>query len=295
LPIDENYENKDAQHTYIYNGYVLHLSHLKALQEMTDLFQSRKDDIFVISFPKAGTSWIQEIVYLIGTNLDYKKASSQFLETRFPYLEHTYPGWKSLEKSTSVRFIKTHMPYSLLPKSIKEKNCKIIYVARNPKDVMLSYYFFARMMTFASYRGTLIEFFNKFIKNEVFYAPYWDHVYEFWNRRNNENILFIKFEDLRKDLKSEIKRIAAFLDKGLTDDQVDSLAHHVSFTQMASNPSVNYSHWDDLGLRHKDESTFFRKGIVGDWKNYLTKEMSDTMDQWIKLNLIDPDLSFDYD
>ena len=30
---------------------------------------------------------------------------------------------------------------------------------------------------------------------------------------------------------------------------------------MARNPSVNYSHWDDLGLRNKDESHFMRQGI----------------------------------
>lgn len=60
LPIDENYENKEAQHMYLYNGYVLHLTHVKALREMT-AFQAMDDDIYVASFPKAGkSSWFMQ-------------------------------------------------------------------------------------------------------------------------------------------------------------------------------------------------------------------------------------------
>lgn len=294
LPIDENYESKDAQHMYLYKDYVLHISHLKVLQEMSD-FQSRSDDIYIVAFPKAGTTWVQEIVYLIGTNLNYERAISQLLETRFPYLEHVYPGWKSIDKLPSMRFIKSHLPYSLLPQDIKDKNCKIIYVARNPKDVLVSYYFFLRMLTVVSYRGTLAEYFKKFLKNEVFYGPFWNHVLEFWNQRDSENILFVKYEDLHKDLIGEIKRIAAFLDKSITDAQISALVHHVSFEEMAGNVTVNHTHFDDLGLRHKDESTFYRKGIVGDWKNYFTTEMNETMDAWIRCNTGESDLNFNYE
>lgn len=64
-----------------------------------------------------------------------------------------------------------------------------------------------------------------------------------------------------QDVISEIKRIASFLDKSFTDDQLKVLAHHVSFQEMANNPSVNYGHWDDLGMRHKNECKFYRSGM----------------------------------
>jgi len=48
--------------------------------------------------------------------------------------------------------------------------------------------------------------------------------------------------------------------------QVDLIVEHTHFDRMAKNPSVNYSHWDDLGLRNKNESPFMRQGL-----NYLTK------------------------
>lgn len=298
LPIDLNYLCETAQHMYVHNssGFVLNLIHLKTLRDMAaGNFAARPDDVYVVSFPKAGTTWVQEIVYLIGTNLNYEKAASQVMETRFPYLEYTYPGWQSLAKMTSQRLVKSHLPYSLLPKDIKDKNCKIIYVARNPKDTIVSYYFYLRMLSFTSYRGTLKEFVDNFLKSEVYYAPYWKHVLEFWERPNEDNILFVKYEDLQKDLPKEIVRIATFLGKCLSVDEVSRLAEHVGFDEMASNASVNYAHWDDLGLRHKEEARFFRKGKIGDWKNFLTDETNAKIDSWIEQNKGESDLTFEYE
>ena len=53
---------------------------------------------------------------------------------------------------------------------------------------------------------------------------------------------------------------------------------------MEKNPSVNYSHWDELGIRKQQEAPFMRKGQVGDWKNYFSSEMNDDFDVWINAN-----------
>ena len=49
--------------------------------------ETRPSDIFVVSFPKAGTTWTQEITYLIKTELDFEKSRKQKLDVRFPFLE----------------------------------------------------------------------------------------------------------------------------------------------------------------------------------------------------------------
>ena len=56
---------------------------------------------------------------------------------------------------------------------------------------------------------------------------------------------------------------------------------HTDFSQMVDNPSVNYSHWDEFGIRNKDETHFLRKGKVGDWENYFDDEMNRKFDIWI--------------
>lgn len=49
-------------------------------------FQVREEDVWVVSFIKAGTTWTQEMAWMIGNDLDYEKAKT-ILPVRFPYFE----------------------------------------------------------------------------------------------------------------------------------------------------------------------------------------------------------------
>lgn len=50
-------------------------------------FQVRDDDTFVVSFPKCGTTWIQEATWLLSNNLDFNTANQQSLGARSAFLE----------------------------------------------------------------------------------------------------------------------------------------------------------------------------------------------------------------
>lgn len=63
-----------------------------------------------------------------------------------------------------------------------------------------------------------------------------------------------------QDIHGNIRKIAEFLEKELTNEEIDAIADHCSFKNMANNPCVNYQHWDDLGIRNKNEAKFMRKG-----------------------------------
>ena len=65
------------------NRFTRVLSGLQIYRQM----ETRPSDVFVVSFPKAGTTWTQEVTYLIKTELDFEKSRSQKLDTRFPFLE----------------------------------------------------------------------------------------------------------------------------------------------------------------------------------------------------------------
>lgn len=71
------------------------------------------------------------------------------------------PPYETLAKQTTRRFIKTHLSMQLLPRKIKEAGAKVVYVARNPKDVAVSLYHFQKD-DFFGYRGdfeTHLDFF----------------------------------------------------------------------------------------------------------------------------------------
>jgi len=163
--------------------------------------------------------------------------------------------------------------------------------------VAVSYYYFLRMASFVSYRGTFEKFVKKFIQGEVPYGPYFKHTLDYWNffkENPNGNLLLLTYEDLHKDPVSSIKLIAKFLDCPLTDDQVDLIVEHTHFDRMAKNPSVNYSHWDDLGLRNKNESPFMRQGQVGDWTRHFNIDTNASFDDFILRNLRGNDLQFQF-
>lgn len=56
-----------------------------------------------------------------------------------------------------------------------------------------------------------------------------------------------------------IRRVADFLGKKLTQDQIERLCDHLSIENFKKNPSVNSEELRPLGVVAKDE-TFIRKG-----------------------------------
>lgn len=68
-----------------YNGCFLTVKYQKHAKEIDNL-EVNDSDIWVTSFPKCGTTWLQELVYLIGTDCNFEKAKT-YISERFPFLE----------------------------------------------------------------------------------------------------------------------------------------------------------------------------------------------------------------
>lgn len=252
-----------------------------------EAFEARRDDIWVITYPKAGTTWTQEIVWLICNNADTEKARRINLEDRFPCLELPVPGVSAISNMQSPRFIKTHLPHGICPPDIWTKKCKVVYVTRNPKDVSVSVFHFCRLINAINFKGTFSDFFPLFAEKWIIYGGFWYHVLGFWKRRHEPNIFYITYEEMIKDSHECIRRIADFLGRSLTPEQVDAIAHHCSFHQMKNNPNANMSWMHETGMWNRNKGTLMRKGTVGDWMNHYTKEQSEKIDQLNK-ELLEP-------
>uniref|UniRef100_A0A8B9LS71 Sulfotransferase n=1 Tax=Astyanax mexicanus TaxID=7994 RepID=A0A8B9LS71_ASTMX len=218
-----------------------------------DEFQAHKDDLLIATYPKAGTTWTQEIVDLILNKGNEEKCRRAPTHVRMPFLEMTTldpaeSGMAKLEKMAPPRVIKTHLPIQLVPHSFWEAGCKIIYVARNPKDNVVSYFHFDRMNLSQPEPGPWPEYLQMFMKGELGWGSWYDH-----------------------DPAREVLRIAEFLGKPLSKSVVDGIVHLTTFESMRDNPMANYSTVPDTVFDRK-VSEFLRKGMVGDWQNLFSPE-----------------------
>lgn len=134
------------------------------------------------------------------------------------------------ERMTSPRFIKSHLPQSFLPTELWTVKPKIVYVARKPKDVVVSYFYHTTMLH--SYTGSLEDFFDTFISDLALYSPYHEHILQFHKLRNEKNVLFLWYEDMKRDIEAKVRRTITFYGKSYSDEDVRKLCDHLSFKSM---------------------------------------------------------------
>uniref|UniRef100_G3T5G3 Sulfotransferase n=2 Tax=Loxodonta africana TaxID=9785 RepID=G3T5G3_LOXAF len=246
-----------------------------------EAFQARPDDLLIATYPKSGTTWVSEIVDLIYKEGNVEKCKEDVIFNRIPFLEckneEHFDGIKQLENMASPRIVKTHLPPEYLPVSFWEKNCKMIYLCRNVKDVAVSYYYFHLMVPAHPNPGTFPEFVEKFMNGEVPYGSWYKHVKSWWEKSKSPNILFLFYEDMHEDIRKEVIKVIHFLGREPSEELVETIVNHTSFQEMKNNPTTNYTAIPDEFMNQK-VSPFMRKGIVGDWKNHFTVALNERFD-----------------
>lgn len=237
-------------------------------------FPLRTDDIWIVTYPKAGTTWTQQIVKLArnGGQDDGKKVS-----TSVPWLEalENYPE-VDVDNLPNPRAFKSHSSYENMPCGLpSESPGRYIYIARNPKDLAVSAFYQFRSFAYGDPNISWDDYFESFISGERMYGDCFDHVLSWWAHRDDENVLFLKFEDMKRDLLTEVKKIIEFVGFNLDEEIVKEIASKTSFESMKDDPLANYS-WSKVYRRSR--TPFIRKGEVGDWKNYFTEGQSKKVD-----------------
>ncbi|XXG47860.1 hypothetical protein AAC387_Pa02g2429 [Persea americana] len=286
-----------------YQGFWLPLKYFSETMACREHFESSKDDVILITTPKSGTTWLKALTFTVLNRTRHDLNNHPLLTTSphelVPWLDlDLYVDGKipDLTNLPSPRLFCLHLPYELLPTSIIESNCRIIYLCRNPKDTFVSLWLFLNKFLSEDEAPVPVEeAFELFNRGISLYGPFWQHLLGYWKAslERPERVFFIKYEELKEAPAFHLRRLADFLGCPFSEEEereemVEKIERFCSFDSLKS-LEVNKSGSTRLGGQNKN---FFRRGVVGDWENHLTKEMIETLDKLTQQKLEASGLTF---
>ncbi|KAF3816271.1 hypothetical protein GH733_014444 [Mirounga leonina] len=233
-----------------FKGILFSTMSSEELLNSLDLFNAREDDVFLVSYPKSGTHWIAEVI----GNIPNARISL------------TSP----IEMGDISKFDELKM----------NRKRRIIYIVRNPKDTAVSLFHYYRDNPNLPGIETWSAFFELFLRGDVVYGSWFDHVLSWEEHKNDKNILIIFYEEMKKDLSKSIKKIVTFLGINVSDSEINKIARKTSFSEMKNNAAKeNCDPNHTICALTSNRNLVFRKGAVGDWINYFTSKQRRVFDE----------------
>ncbi|KTF92254.1 hypothetical protein cypCar_00035514 [Cyprinus carpio] len=233
-----------------YHGLLLpKIAHTEESLNYLQNFQVKDDDVIAVTYPKSGTTWVQEILPPLLNGGDLTSVETIPNWDRVPWLEETRAS-VVLDKLHSPRALVSHMPYNLMPSSFFKSKAKF---SRRPLEAF----------------GRIVDI---ILSGKVFFGKWADHVKSWRNPELGDRILYITYEEMFQDLRQVLGRILKFLGRELSAEALDRVVNHGTFKNMKTNKMSNYSLVPENIMDCK-KSPFLRKGIAGDWKNHFSPEL----------------------
>lgn len=242
-------------------------------------FHPRPDDVIIATYPKAGTTWMQQIVHGLrsGGDMGFEEISEAV-----PWIELAYDLDQDLtaDHAATPRAFKTHYSGSDVP-----KGCRYIYIIRDPKDVAVSFYHFMEGWFLEPGAISLDDYVQEIFIGTVNAGSYWHHFLSWWPHLKNPDFLLLTYEDMKEDLPGTVKRVAEFLKINADASTLDIATRQASFDFMMRHGSQ----FDDhplaqkrnaaCGLPQSAGSSKLRTGNTGSHTNAMSKDTQTKLDR----------------
>ncbi len=223
--------------------------------------------IFIVSFPKSGTTWVEMILYQLTTdgNLD----NISHLMDEIPFLETQLNPINLIP----AKVIKTHLPHKFFW-MFKNKG-KFIYIMRDGLDVAVSYYH--HYCNYVDFHGSFDEFYKShFLNLKALDGCWFKHVSYWLKEKANPNVLFVRYEDMKKNLESVIRDIIQFCEIVVKEEDMPRIIERCSFEYMKQHEDkIDFgSHFNMQLLKTKKKvGNFIRKGGSGYREEYTRSDL----------------------
>lgn len=221
------------------------------------------DDTFLVSFPRSGNTWTRFLVCNL-INPDDPVNFAQ-LESRIPEIYDVSD--RNLRAFPRPRIIKSHECFDPRYK-------KIVYIVRDPRDVLISYYEFQLKRRVISDELSLEDFVPRFMESEIEpkTGSWRDHVVSWTATRGGQkNFLLLRYEDMLADTQKESTKIAAFLGLDSSPERIARAVALSSADRMRRLEKEQSRQWKETKETRQDKP-FVRKAASGGWKTILSEK-----------------------
>eukprot|EP00913_Durusdinium_trenchii_P006733 g6329.t1 len=218
---------------------------------LREVFRSQPDDVFVVTFPRCGTTWMVQIAVccLFGAAANYED-HALFLEgsiaSSAAYVQHM-EAWSDKPRP---RLFKSHVPAEMHPglahgeEEILQEHGKVIYVVRNPKDALISLRHHHANNPAIGWTGSWDEWVRQWIagdRSQEYGGSYFEHVKGWWTlaQRHPQRIRIFYFEEMKANLRQSVAEVAEFLQTSLGSTQVDEVCKACRFESMRGRHQVS--------------------------------------------------------
>jgi hypothetical protein len=214
-------------------------------------------DVLFASYPKSGSTWL---TFMLSDLIWSAGDRQEITDPRFmPGVGQQHLGEARLPSEGWL--LRTHERY--------RKACrKVIYVARDGRDVAASMYFHVKRVT--GMEASFSEFLDYYLNGYFTGAGAWhEHVLGWLDSPcfTTGAGLLVRYEDMKEDVERELRRCAEFLAVEITPERLQRAAAAGSFETMKKTERRTQL----IVHREKGEAIpFVRKGITGDWQNHFS-------------------------
>jgi hypothetical protein len=229
-------------------------------------FIARPDDVFISSYPRSGTTWLQHIAHVLVRDGD---SGFRHISDVVPWFERTLAlGQRracDFEDIPGPRLFKSHLPFSWLP-----RGARYLYVVRDGRDVAVSYYHFYR--SHLGFEGTFPEFLARFLVGRLQYRSWFRHVNGWLAHAGSPVVHIVFYERLLHDLPAVLSEIAHFCGVTRSRERISQLEALCRFEYMKCNEG-RFDHATASGAApYAGSGAFIREGRQGSYQRWFTTE-----------------------
>ena len=220
------------------------------------------DDVFILSFPKSGNTWTRFLI----ANLIYPETPADFSNINRLTPDPEAMSKRELAKMPRPRIIKSHQYFD-------PRYPRVIYIVRDPRDVMLSMYHFQRKCRVIEDQFPLEKYATQFIAGKT--SPYgsWGDNVASWlvTRQNRPGFLLLRYEDMLEDAARELNKVVAFLQIPPDAERIANAVRRSAADEMRKLERSQAHLWSSTKSTRQD-LPFVRAAKAGGWRTELPEE-----------------------